>query len=99
HLHGESHLTTAPLSRSAHSLQLEFSPPAHRMPFDRRKRIARTKLPPMAVSTYMDIGKVFLQADGSIPRETMNDHLDPTRAGYERWGEAIAPTLKKLLAN
>lgn len=49
--------------------------------------------------TYMDIGKVFLEADGSIAAEVMNDYLHPTEAGYERWGEAIAPTLKKLLAN
>ena len=49
--------------------------------------------------TYMDIGKVFVESDGSIAREIMNDYLHPTEAGYERWGEAIAPMLKKLLAN
>lgn len=49
--------------------------------------------------TYMDIGRVFLEADGSIAAEIMNDYLHPTEAGYERWGEAIAPTLKRLLAN
>jgi len=49
--------------------------------------------------TYMDIGKVFLEADGSITPAIMNDYLHPTEAGYERWGEAIAPTLKGLLAN
>jgi len=49
--------------------------------------------------TYMDIGKVFLEPDGSIAPAIMNDYLHPTEAGYERWGEAIAPTLKKLLAN
>ena len=47
--------------------------------------------------TYMDIGKVFMEADGSIAAEVMNDYLHPTGAGYERWGEAMAPTLKKLL--
>jgi lysophospholipase L1-like esterase len=47
--------------------------------------------------TYMDIGKVFLEADGSIAPSIMNDYLHPTEAGYERWGEAIAPTLKKWL--
>ena len=46
--------------------------------------------------TYMDIGKVFLEADGSISPAIMNDYLHPTEAGYERWGEAIAPTLKNL---
>lgn len=49
--------------------------------------------------TYMDIGKVFLEADGSIAPAIMNDYLHPTEAGYERWGEAIAPTLQKLLTN
>ena len=49
--------------------------------------------------TFMDIGKVFLEADGSIAPAIMNDYLHPTEAGYERWGEAIAPTLKKLLTN
>lgn len=49
--------------------------------------------------TYMDIGKVFLEADGSIAPAIMNDYLHPTEAGYERWGEAIAPTLKELLTN
>ncbi|MBL8216465.1 MAG: chitobiase/beta-hexosaminidase C-terminal domain-containing protein [Bryobacterales bacterium] len=46
--------------------------------------------------TYMDIGKVFLEADGSIAPAIMNDYLHPTEAGYERWGEAIAPTLRRL---
>jgi lysophospholipase L1-like esterase len=49
--------------------------------------------------TYLDIGKVFLEADGSIAPAIMNDYLHPTEAGYERWGEAIAPTLQKLLTN
>jgi lysophospholipase L1-like esterase len=49
--------------------------------------------------TYLDIGKVFLEADGSISPAIMNDYLHPTEAGYERWGGAIAPTLQKLLTN
>lgn len=49
--------------------------------------------------TYMDIGKVFLEPDGSITPSIMNDYLHPTEAGYERWGEAITPVLKRLLAN
>ena len=46
--------------------------------------------------TYLDIGPVFLEADGSITAAIMNDYLHPTEAGYERWGEAIAPTLERL---
>jgi lysophospholipase L1-like esterase len=47
--------------------------------------------------TYLDIGKVFLESDGSISKEIMNDYLHPTAAGYERWADAMEPTLKKLL--
>lgn len=47
--------------------------------------------------TYLDIGPVFLEGDGSIAPAIMNDYLHPTEAGYERWGAAIAPTLERLL--
>lgn len=48
--------------------------------------------------TYLDIGKVFLEPDGSIAPEIMNDYLHPTSAGYERWAAAMEPTLNTLLA-
>ncbi|MBY0507102.1 MAG: chitobiase/beta-hexosaminidase C-terminal domain-containing protein [Bryobacteraceae bacterium] len=47
--------------------------------------------------TYLDIGQVFLEADGSIRPEIMNDYLHPTAAGYERWAAAMEPVLKRLL--
>jgi lysophospholipase L1-like esterase len=47
--------------------------------------------------TYLDIGKVFLEGDGSISPEIMNDFLHPTAAGYERWAMAMEPALQKLL--
>lgn len=47
--------------------------------------------------TYLDIGKVFLEADGTISKEIMNDYLHPTAAGYERWASAMEPTLRTLL--
>ena len=47
--------------------------------------------------TYLDIGKVFLEADGSISPLIMNDYLHPTAAGYERWAAAMEPVLKRLL--
>ncbi|MCX6613587.1 MAG: GDSL-type esterase/lipase family protein, partial [Acidobacteria bacterium] len=47
--------------------------------------------------TYLDIGKVFLEADGSIAPEVMNDYLHPTAAGYARWAAAMEPTLVRLL--
>ena len=47
--------------------------------------------------TYLDIGAVFLEPDGSIAPEIMNDYLHPTAAGYERWAAAMEPTLRRLL--
>jgi lysophospholipase L1-like esterase len=48
--------------------------------------------------TYLDLGHVFVEADGSILPEVMNDYLHPTEAGYERWASAMEPTLKRLLS-
>ena len=47
--------------------------------------------------TYLDIGKAFLEPDGSIPVEVMYDYLHPTAEGYRRWAEAMEPTLAGLL--
>ena len=44
--------------------------------------------------TYLDIGNVFLEKDGSISKEIMNDYLHPTAAGYERWAAAMESTPK-----
>lgn len=46
---------------------------------------------------YLDIGETFLEKDGTISKEIMPDYLHLTPQGYERWAEAIEPTLKKLL--
>jgi lysophospholipase L1-like esterase len=46
---------------------------------------------------FLDIGKVFLETDGSISPLIMNDYLHPTAAGYERWAAAMEPVLKRLL--
>ena len=47
---------------------------------------------------YLDIGKVFLQPDGSISKEIMPDKLHPNEKGYRLWAEAMEPTLAKLLS-
>jgi len=46
---------------------------------------------------YLDIGSSFLEKDDSISKEIMPDFLHLTLKGYERWAEAIEPSLKKLL--
>jgi beta-glucosidase len=46
---------------------------------------------------YLDIGKVFLDADGNIPRDVMKDGLHPTGKGYELWYEAMHPLLDEMM--
>jgi lysophospholipase L1-like esterase len=46
---------------------------------------------------FLDIGNKFLQPDGTLPKDLMNDSLHPTAAGYEIWAAAMEPTLKRLL--
>jgi beta-glucosidase len=46
---------------------------------------------------FLDIGKAFLQADGTLSRDIMPDLLHPNEKGYEIWAKAMAPTLQQLL--
>lgn len=46
---------------------------------------------------YLDIGKTFLQPDGTLTREIMPDLLHLSEKGYEMWAEAIEPKVKELL--
>lgn len=45
---------------------------------------------------WLDIGKVFLDADGNIPRDVMRDGLHPTAKGYQLWYDAMKPTLDEM---
>jgi len=46
---------------------------------------------------YLDIGKVFLDADGSISPDVMSDGLHPTTEGYRRWARAVIEPLTALM--
>jgi lysophospholipase L1-like esterase/photosystem II stability/assembly factor-like uncharacterized protein len=46
---------------------------------------------------FLDIGKDFLQPDGTLTKDVMPDLLHPNEKGYEIWAKAMAPTLDKLL--
>lgn len=48
--------------------------------------------------SVFDIGKVFLEDDGSISKEIMADFLHPTNEGYERMTEALLPKINELMA-
>lgn len=46
---------------------------------------------------YLDIGKAFLNADGTISREVMPDYLHLSIKGYRTWANAMEPTLWSML--
>ncbi len=46
---------------------------------------------------FLDIGKVFLAEDGSLPRTIMPDLLHPNAEGYQRWADAMEPTLAGMM--
>ncbi len=47
--------------------------------------------------TYMDIGKSFLNTDGSVNKDLLHDYLHPNAKGYKVWAEAMEPTIEKLM--
>jgi lysophospholipase L1-like esterase len=47
---------------------------------------------------YLDIGDVFLDAEGNIPESVMSDALHPSTEGYRRWAEAVQAPLTDLMA-
>ncbi len=46
---------------------------------------------------YLDIGNVFLSADGTIATDVMSDGLHPTTKGYELWAAAVQEPLAALM--
>lgn len=46
---------------------------------------------------YLDIGKVFLDANGVIALDVMSDGLHPTTKGYELWAEAVNEPFAALM--
>lgn len=46
---------------------------------------------------YLDIGNIFLDANGDIPVEIMSDGLHPTTRGYELWADAVIGPLTGML--
>ncbi|OHB53302.1 MAG: hypothetical protein A2Y07_00595 [Planctomycetes bacterium GWF2_50_10] len=46
---------------------------------------------------FLDINKIWLNADGSFNTELMKDKLHPGQEGYVLWAEAQEPMIKKLM--
>jgi beta-glucosidase len=47
--------------------------------------------------TLLNINETFLKEDGTLPKSIMPDLLHPNEKGYALWGEAMEPTLRRLL--
>jgi len=45
---------------------------------------------------FLDIGKQFLNPDGSIRKDLLPDGLHPNAKGYKIWSDAMAPILKDI---
>jgi len=73
--------------------------PRGKTPDANRAKIAAIngKLAGLEGVAYLDIGKAFLEPDGSISVGVMYDYLHPTAEGYRRWAEAMEPTLAGFL--
>lgn len=46
---------------------------------------------------YLDIGKNFLQDDGTLSKDIMPDLLHLSERGYNIWAESIEPTVVRLM--
>ena len=46
---------------------------------------------------FLDIGKAFLNPDGTISPEIMPDYLHLSTKGYRIWADAMEPTLWSML--
>lgn len=46
---------------------------------------------------FLDIGAAFTETDGTISGEIMPDYLHLSPKGYQRWAEAMEPTIRELL--
>ena len=46
---------------------------------------------------YLDIGKKFLQEDGTLTKDIMPDFLHLSSKGYRIWADAMEPTLWSML--
>lgn len=48
---------------------------------------------------YLDISDAFVDGEGIISSELMDDFLHPTEAGYLKWAQAMEPMIERLWNN
>ena len=46
---------------------------------------------------FMDVSKVFLADDGTLPPDVMPDALHPNAKGYEMWADAVGPMIEEMM--
>jgi lysophospholipase L1-like esterase len=46
---------------------------------------------------FLDLTEKFMNADGTISKEIMNDYLHLTKKGYQIWAEALDQPLKEMM--
>ncbi len=87
----------------AHVLLLGIFPRDANPQADIRAKIAEVnagiaKLSDEKTVHYLDISKVFIEADGTLSKDVMPDFLHLSGEGYKRWAEAIRMPLTELVA-
>ena len=48
---------------------------------------------------YMDVNRLFVRPDGSIPGDLMPDYEHPSPLGHRIWAEAIEPKVAELFGD
>jgi len=48
---------------------------------------------------YLNINKIFLNPDGSIPKDLMPDFEHPSTKGFQLWAQTIEPTVAESLGD
>ncbi|HZK95487.1 MAG TPA: GDSL-type esterase/lipase family protein, partial [Prolixibacteraceae bacterium] len=74
------------------------NPTSHRLILERASDIV-SKLADGKHIFYSDVNHVFLNMDGSLNHEMMNDWLHPTPAGAKAWAQAMEPLLSELMGD
>ena len=74
----------------------------HEKPCAERETLAKankifSKLADGKMIEYMDIDKIFLRKDGTIPASLMPDFEHPSEEGFWLWAKTIEPKVKKML--
>ena len=54
------------------------------------------KIPDGRDVIWLDFNKNFLQEDGTLTKEVMNDLLHPNEKGYRIWLDAILPVFREI---